>query len=48
MSSRPAATALVVAAAILLWVPRQAGSIDLRWDGGVYYLLGTSLAEGRG
>ncbi len=33
---------------VALWLPRQAGPIDLRWDGGVYYLLGTSLAEGRG
>jgi hypothetical protein len=24
------------------------GPIDLRWDAGVYYILGTSLAEGRG
>jgi hypothetical protein len=24
------------------------GPLDLRWDGGVYYVLGTSLAEGRG
>jgi hypothetical protein len=31
-----------------LWAPRLAGPIDLRWDAGVYYLLGTSLAEGKG
>jgi len=42
------ATALVVGTAVLLWVPRYAGPLDLRWDGGVYYILGTSLAEGRG
>lgn len=24
------------------------GPLDLRWDGGVYYVLGTSLAEGTG
>jgi hypothetical protein len=24
------------------------GPLDLRWDGGVYYVLGTSLAEGHG
>ena len=35
-------------ATVLLWLPRQAGPIDLRWDGGVYYSLGTSLAQGRG
>jgi hypothetical protein len=40
--------AAVVALAIILWVPRFTGPIDLRWDGGVYYLLGTSLASGQG
>jgi hypothetical protein len=40
--------AVVVAIAVLIWLPRLSGSIDLRWDGGVYYLLGTSLAEGHG
>jgi hypothetical protein len=40
--------AVVVAIALLVWVPRLSGPIDLRWDGGVYYLLGTSLAEGHG
>lgn len=39
---------LVLVLAILLWLPRLSGPIDLRWDGGVYYILGTSLAEGRG
>jgi hypothetical protein len=33
---------------VLLWIPRLQGPIDLRWDAGVYYILGTSLAEGRG
>ena len=33
---------------IALWLPRLQGPIDLRWDGGVYYVLGTSLAEGKG
>ncbi len=33
---------------LALWVPRIHGPIDLRWDGGVYYVLGTSLAEGKG
>ena len=42
------AAVLVLALTVLLWLPRHAGPIDLRWDGGVYYLLGTSLAEGRG
>ncbi|MBA5865672.1 MAG: hypothetical protein GDA67_03120 [Nitrospira sp. CR1.3] len=36
---------LLVAA---LWITRLQGPIDLRWDGGVYYVLGTSLAEGKG
>ncbi len=40
--------ALVVALAVVLWLPRLSGPIDLRWDAGVYYLLGTSLAEGHG
>ena len=33
---------------VSLWVPRIHGPIDFRWDGGVYYVLGTSLAEGKG
>ncbi len=40
--------AVVVALALLLWVPRLSGPIDLRWDAGVYYVLGTSLASGHG
>lgn len=31
-----------------IWLPRLSGPIDLRWDAGVYYILGTSLAEGKG
>lgn len=31
-----------------LWAPRLCGPIDLRYDAGVYYILGTSLAEGKG
>jgi hypothetical protein len=50
--SRPRSNLAVVAlaclAAVLLWVPRYAGPIDLRWDAAVYYILGTSLAEGNG
>ena len=38
----------VLVLAILLWLPRLTGPIDLRWDAGVYYLLGTSLAKGHG
>jgi hypothetical protein len=33
---------------MVLWAPRIQGPLDLRWDGGVYFVLGTSLAEGRG
>jgi hypothetical protein len=41
--------AFVLAAVVLLtWLPRLRGPIDLRFDAGVYYTLGTSLAEGRG
>ena len=38
----------VITLAFLLWAPRFSGPIDLRWDAGVYYLLGTSLAKGEG
>jgi hypothetical protein len=40
--------AFVIALAIVLWAPRLKGPIDLRWDAGVYYILGTSLATGHG
>jgi hypothetical protein len=33
---------------VCLWIPRWAGPLDLRWDGAVYYVLGTSIAEGKG
>ena len=40
---------LVISLAVVgLWVPRWAGPLDLRWDGAVYYVLGTSIAEGKG
>ena len=42
------ADAAVIALALLLWLPRLSGPIDLRWDSGVYYLLGTSLSTGHG
>ena len=32
----------------LLWLPRFRGPIDLRYDAGVYYTLGMSIAEGKG
>jgi hypothetical protein len=34
--------------AAFTWIPRHNGPIDLRWDGSVYYTLGTSLAQGHG
>ncbi len=40
--------AVVLGLAIVLWLPRLSGPIDLRYDAGVYYLLGTSLAAGHG
>lgn len=43
-----AAALVVVLVAGALWAPRLAGPLDLRFDAGVYYILGTSLAEGRG
>ena len=43
---RYAAVLVLIAAA--LWLPRLQGPLDLRYDAGVYYILGTSLAEGRG
>lgn len=39
---------ILLALAVATWLPRLKGPIDLHWDGGVYYILGTSLAEGRG
>ena len=44
--ARPLAVLLIVA--VVLWIPVMRGPIDLRWDGGVYYTLGTSLAQGQG
>ncbi len=38
----------MVTIAVLLWLPRLSGPIDLRWDAGVYYVLGTSLSSGQG
>jgi hypothetical protein len=39
---------VVLAVAVVLWLPRLSGPLDLRWDAGVYYVLGTSLATGHG
>lgn len=40
--------AFIIALSVVLWAPRLQGPIDLRWDAGVYYVLGTSLASGHG
>src|SRR5690242_20760402 len=40
--------ALLSVLVLLSWLPRFRGPIDLRWDAGVYYVLGTSLANGQG
>jgi hypothetical protein len=42
------ALAVLVGIAAALWAPRLQGPLDLRYDAGVYYVLGTSLAEGKG
>lgn len=39
---------VLLAVAVLLWVPRFSGPINLRWDASAYYVLGTALAEGKG
>lgn len=48
LKTETAATIVLLALAVLTWAPRLNGPIDLRWDAGVYYILGTSLAEGKG
>jgi len=39
---------ILVLVALALWLPRLRGPLDLRYDAGVYYILGTSLAQGKG
>jgi hypothetical protein len=39
---------LLAGLALLLWAPRLCGPLDLRYDAGMYYVLGTSLAQGKG
>lgn len=38
----------LIALSVLVWLSRLQGPLDLRYDAGVYYILGTSLAEGKG
>jgi len=39
---------IVLSIGIALWLPRLHGPIDLRYDAGAYYVLGTALASGHG
>jgi hypothetical protein len=39
---------VLIALSAMLWAPRLRGPLDLRFDGAVYFVLGTSLAEGKG
>ena len=39
---------ILVAVAAISWSRRLIGPIDLRYDASTYYILGTSLAEGKG
>jgi hypothetical protein len=46
---KDAALIIALCASILAsWSHRISSPVDLRFDGGVYYILGTSLAEGNG
>jgi hypothetical protein len=38
----------LIALSVLSWYPRRHGALDMRWDASVYYVLGTSLAQGNG
>ncbi len=48
LKSEKALLIALLVLAVLTWAPRLNGPLDFRWDGGVYYILGTSLAEGKG
>ncbi len=39
---------VLILLSVVIWLPRLRGPLDLRYDAGVYYILGTSLAEGKG
>jgi hypothetical protein len=39
---------ILLAVVAVVWAPRLRGPIDLRYDAGVYYVLGSSLAGGKG
>ena len=40
--------AILVGVALISWSSRLIGPIDLRYDASTYFILGTSLAEGKG
>src|SRR5438477_10069486 len=40
--------AILVGVALISWSSRLIGPIDLRWDASTYFILGTSLAQGKG
>ncbi len=42
------AVIILIAVVLVLSLPKIRGPIDLRYDGSVYYILGTSLAQGDG
>src|SRR2546428_13217844 len=46
--TRAASTSALVLLAAVLWLPRIRGRLGLRYDAGVYYALGASLAQGKG
>ena len=43
-----AAVALLLSVVLATWVPRLRGPIDLRYDAGHYFMLGTALAQNKG
>jgi hypothetical protein len=40
--------AVVIGLSVAWWIPQRHGPIDARSDGAIYYILGTSLAQGHG
>jgi hypothetical protein len=48
LTSRSLVVLVLVGFNVAIWLPRLSGPLDLRWDGGVYYVLGTALAQGKG
>ena len=43
-----AAVAVLLSIVLATWVPRLRGPIDLRYDAGHYFMLGTALAQNKG